>query len=222
MKRPELARHLKNSTFRRELNTALWMPAFENQGVLDEGWSCRDHAWIVAALARSFGTESQVFHGRAVFAGPTARFMSLMDVQFHSWAGLAGMGFWDLSLRPNGNARGMTLAPVVGNTFLPPFPGSVHIARDEADFQRQTAGLRAKPKVTTAIYWPVSNDVVALSSAVAARNLINSPLTDGLNEQFGQADYERLLLHLRQMLLGEQKPLASQGQTALWKQVLAK
>jgi transglutaminase-like putative cysteine protease len=53
------------------INTALWIPAFTNdEGVLDQGWSCRDYTWIIAALLSSFGLESAVMHGCTLFMTP--------------------------------------------------------------------------------------------------------------------------------------------------------
>lgn len=221
-KRQSLEKALKNSTFRHELNTALWMSPFPNEGVLDQGWSCRDHAWIVAALAESYGVESRIFHGKALFTGPRNGKSKriIMHVGRHSWAAIDGLGYYDLSLKPRNTEPCLELSPVIGNKFLPPFKGTVHIVNDADVYEQRVAQLRANTPATEAIYHCLRYDQIVPTSILPAHDAIQSPLTDWLIDRFGQADYVGLMRHLHKVIAGETTPLAPQGQEAIWQSVM--
>src|SRR5688572_6667019 len=56
-----------------EVHRLLWMEPFHNRGVLDLGWSCRDHAFVVACLLRLTSTSTRLVHGKCMYVqGPEA------------------------------------------------------------------------------------------------------------------------------------------------------
>jgi hypothetical protein len=207
-------KRLESIEFRREINTALWVPAFDNAGQPDAGWSCRDHAGVVAMLLRCEGMQTFVVNGRAAFFGSER---STLVLTSHSWAFALELGVWDLSVKAEYAQNGMrvALSPVAGGRVSRHRGGRVHFTNDTAEFDA-LLGSDANAMGLRAVYLDESLDKITTTYVESPAVWINSPLTDRLIARYGRANYAGLVLHLRGIVDGTQMPLASRGQEGMW------
>jgi hypothetical protein len=138
---------LSSPALLRDLNRALWIDPFLNGDTVDAGWSCRDHAWVVAMVCLAEGVPAFVIHGVAGFVGTSATSSTRLRVVIepHAWAAGEQVGYCDLSVKPEYpdpvGGGGVRLAAVVGNRFVGSIGNSVYLAKDRSDFDRGLAPI---------------------------------------------------------------------------------
>lgn len=89
-----LRKVLTDKRFLSELHHLLWRPHFDNHGKRDEGWMCRDHAFLVAGIGALCGYCAALCWGKVALVGPTSNGSAgLLSVDEHAWAGFEGVGF---------------------------------------------------------------------------------------------------------------------------------
>ena len=177
-------------SFLRELHRLFWTDPFYNEGVLDHGWHCREHAWAIALLCRSAAlTETIIFHGSAYFFSPwrdgTER--TIIWQRTHAWVGVPDRGFIDLSVRRTATIEGhsvdMRMEGVYLDLLLPQLRHSIRLCRQRAD-QQAALDAAQKDRRAGAVYVPGDTyDGLLPDIVVNAASWINSPLTDKLRQR---------------------------------------
>lgn len=222
----DLTTSLLREEFLRELHHLLWIEPRINAGMLDEGWNCRDHALIVAAIAQMSGFDAAILMGRAGFVqGPRGAIPGVgIGVSPHAWVGIAGAGQFDLSVRLNAAGRHSSwsdwgVAGLFASQFEP--SGSVRavFAQDPDEYDKAYNAATRLDSTNSAIYY--CDDHAQLTSRMlsnAPRNC-NSLLTGMLEAEFGDRGdlHARAVVHLIERLHGRGTSLTSRPQLEAWR-----
>jgi hypothetical protein len=207
-----------------ELHHLLHIEPFRNEGSLDYGWSCRDHAWTLTLLAKVFGLDAVACHGKLDLVGRTSRSQQplVVNVGRHSWTHIAGNGFTDLSLKrqvcaQNGDGDDcLQTSPVVRNRLVGIEGGRVWTGLGDQEREILLSEAQNAPDIPSAIYTGETYDEVLSEYVDAAPDLINSPLTDRLKKSFSGEIYAKLVLHLSDRLKGKRSTSEGLSKWAAW------
>ena len=222
---------LLKEEFQREIHHLLWIDPHTNKGMRDDGWNCRDHALIVAGIARMFGHESIAVTGEAMFVqGPIGERRPVgRAVNPHSWVYVENVGAFDISARLKGfrdlpewidwktlGLAGSKFRPVDQIVYLSmsdpvKYQNSCNAATHVSD-QKFAFYLRKKEKRVNTVHFQ------------SAFKWCNSPLTVRLSNLFKKRDdlYPKAILHLTALLKGEASSVAHLPQMIAWKEIAGK
>jgi hypothetical protein len=216
---------LLSDPFLRELHHFLWIGPSVHGATTDAGWSCRDHAWITALLARSLGHKPILLHGEALFVvGPNGRSESVSIRQRpHSWIAMEEVGAIDLSVKPQSRVSGsdfrLPITCVFANAWIPRARGKVAFIEDAAVFARAAEELPQRRNQASAVYLINEAEDFHAGHLTRAAGWIGSPLTLYLDSLYGNPSdlYAALLLHLRAFLDGDAQSLTGLPFEEAWR-----
>jgi hypothetical protein len=229
MSRPDFQlRQLVAASFLRELHHLLWTESRMVDNQVDAGWNCRDHAWILSFLLRSFGFENAVAHGEAFFAaGPAAKRPTISYAQTpHSWILVKDLGHIDLSIKPDFVSAGDVFSVPIAWVFLN--KASVGNKCDTRFFSdaaayRRTIGntidqLPERRNHISAAYCISGYEILGSDHLEFAAGWLRSGLADRLGARYGNPSrlYAALLEHLRGILHGTTPGLSALSFDDAW------
>ena len=217
--------------FQSEIHHLLWIPPRVNRGVNDQGWSCREHALFVGALALLRGIPSVVLKGRAAFihGGSEEHPPNGLELNAHWWLRIERVGTCDLSpnllavpgtkLWPSGACTGL-----VGGLFLPEGNVSYASIRDPHEFDQRVNLATHQKHQAQALYSPAAFELLGKEHIERAMNWCNSPLTAQLKAQIpARTDlYAKAILHLDDFARGFAPSVQDKPQMLAWKSVSAR
>ena len=182
----ELRRFLTDRRVLAELHHLFWRAPFTNSGTRDEGWMCREHSFFTASLAALLGYRSVMVWGRLALTGNTlAGDIGMLRVNTHSWSGVEGIGFFDLSLNLENAGPRWACWPsscLAGSTFYPhPMVRFRLYTESEHLMWEQNATEALKTSGFSALYLGERYEDLSTWVVERAVDVINSPLTDELN-----------------------------------------
>ncbi len=191
---------------------------------MDAGWSCRDHAWVTALLAQSYGYRPALFHGEAFFAvGPNGKSAGVSVSQRpHSWVVVEDAGAIDLSVRPdvriNGGDFRLPITCVFADSWLPRDRGSVSVLYDARVYANAIEDLPQRRNTLSAMYLVNEAEWFHAGLVTRAAGWIRSPLTQQLGATHGEPSdlYAALALHLRAFIEGEAQSLTGLPHAEAW------
>jgi len=203
-------RDLLSDRFLREIHHFLWIGPSVLGEATDAGWSCRDHAWVTALLARSLGHKPILFHGEALLVvGPNGRSGSISVHQRpHSWIAIEDVGAIDLSIKPDSRVSGsdfrIPITCIFANAWIPRAKGKVFFLDDAAVFARAIEDLPQRRNQVSAVYLINEAEHLHAGHLTRAAGWIRSPLTLHLDSLYGNPSdlYAALMMHLRSFLEG--------------------
>lgn len=218
-------RDLYSDRFLREIHHFLWIGPSVHGETTDAGWSCRDHAWVTALLARSLGHKSILLHGEACFVvGPNERSVSISVHQRpHSWVIAEKVGAIDLSIKPDSRVSESDFRiPITGifaNAWIPRARGKVFFLDDAAVFARAAEDLPQRRNQLSAVYLINEAEDLHAGHLTRAAGWIGSPLTLQLDSLYGNPSdlYAALMLHLRAFLEGDAQSLTGLPFDEAWR-----
>jgi len=209
----ELGRFIKKD-FLDEIHHLLWDEPFENNGIVDQGWNCRDHAFVTLLLTRLMGFESLWAFGRATFVvGP--RYGSPpygLEQNTHSWVVLKKLGLVDLSPKSQGRDdaswSGMPIKAIIGGRWIPKGKGKLVIASNELEYENAVARASRASHKYHAVYGSAKYLELSPLTVQNAFYYINSPLTDRLRDiHLDDSIYSSIALHLFYLAAGRSQTL---------------
>lgn len=217
---------IAEAPFRRELHHLLWEKPFVNkEGQRDFGWTCREHALFIGALAMLHGFQAAVVHGRAEFCvGPTANSVATgISQDPHWWTRIVDIGSCDLSVRldslPGGVSwDGWDESFLLGGKFTPADSTSFTSVSDPIKHEQICAIATHATGKRAANYLQRSIEPLGLQQIENARKWCNSPLTDRLKKLYPTRTdiYAKAILHLDEILNGVGKSVTALSQMAAW------
>jgi hypothetical protein len=223
---------LRDKRFLAELHRLLWIEPFENCGTFDPGWSCREHALLVACVIRANGESVRIAHGKNMFVqgadGPCRPmgFGQKRDAgSGHTWLKSNSDKVIDLS--PRLAAAGVTgwrsveCSGIVKGEWLPTGHSNVVTCDSGEEYDEAIALASRHDGVNTAIYWEQTEECLTASLLGKALELVNSPLTDELRKFRDVEIYSKAALHLIEIAAGSGRPLAGVAQRKAWKFIAA-
>jgi hypothetical protein len=225
---PELlSLELSREDFLAELHHLLWIEPHKNKGKQDDGWSCRDHALIVAGIAQMRGCRSNVVSGAAAFVqgklngnAPLGRI-----VKPHSWLSIDGCGTYDLSIRLNGfkefrHWEDWAVKGLIGSRFEPRTVNYM-ATRDDATFNNTINAASHLEETRYAIYLNKILIPLDVSHFQNAFKWCNSPLTIRLQKLIKKPKelYPKAILHLIDFLDGKGDSVANLPQIKAWAKI---
>jgi hypothetical protein len=209
--------------FLAELHHLLWTEPFDNEGNRDEGWNCRDHAFITGLVLQLLKQRCAVMYGKAYFIqGPTTEQPGIgLEQKIHAWLGLDGQGFMNLSPRltrcSNSLWRPWGLKYIARNTCSP--DGTFEFARSEDDYAQRFERAAEQADTRTAIYCGKGYDNIDREFAENAFKFIDSPLTKRLSEKYADDLYLKGAIHLFKLVRGDTKSLQQRSQDDAWEEI---
>jgi hypothetical protein len=221
---------LLNSFVLPELHALAWLEPFNNSaddGRWDPGWSCRDHAVVLAALLTAGGIDAQVVRGANVFIqGPTTDGQDpvglgndLAQGGEHTWVHVPLFGTVDVSPRLGERVQSWRPLPVSGlagtDWQVPGLTADVAVVRSAPDYQQAVAIAFNAVDTATAIYWPKRTD--QFGTGMLSPGHIDSPLAHRLKEAAGFDCYFKLAAHLHGLSQGARRSLARISQRKAWR-----
>ena len=212
--------------FLTEVHHLLWVDPFDNDGVWDEGWNCRDHALVVGCLLKLMRHGCAILHGEACFVqGPVgAAPPQALAVPAHSWLGIDNIGFLDVSPRLSKvqypDWRGWPFQCVLRRRCVP--TGRLVLARTRSEYERQVGEATRADGARAAIYFGKKYQEVTKGLLLDAFARINSPLTDRLRQRHDDCVYAKAVLHLYDFLNGDADTLTGIPQEEAWERVAAR
>ena len=212
-----------------ELHSLTWGKPKVNRGEYDPGWSCREHAVAVAALASLAGHIARVRHGRCMFAQgasgdypPVIKGQDSSSPSGHSWTWIDGFGNLDASPRLRERDRQWrpldTDFGIVGTTW--PVRGlhtRVFFGTKRQNYENAIALATHFPDAGAAIYCLEREDDFRPDMLTDGANYINSPLTSRIIENAGPNAYVKMIVHIRRVLSGERRSLATVSFWRAWR-----
>ena len=227
--RAELAQALEDAGVLDELHAFLWTDPFFNQGTMDAGWSCRDHAVVVGQFLVDAGAHVTVRHGKCMFVqGPTqdgAPPVGLgQDVDpragGHTWLSIEGLGDVDLSPRLNireSRWRPVESTGVVGSSWLAEAPSRFTVTGSLQEYDEEIARATHVLDERHAIYFSRREEPFANEIARSGLSWADSRVSLRLLDR-GQPDdlYVRFARHLRGILSDERSPLRHLSRNKAW------
>lgn len=217
-----LLQAVESQIFRNELHHLFWIAPRTNRGILDPGWSCREHAFALGAVALLSSQKAVCCHGRASFVigSEGNRPPSGLDVD-HTWLFVEKLGSFDLSVKAEAIGSGVQETYLARGKFSPPGHISFTSTGSQAAYDVTHASATHLEGVTSAIYLRLGVDPVTDDLIASSRSWVASPLTDELIDRFPKRPdiYVRAVLHLVRLLLGEAETLTKIGQLAAWKRL---
>jgi hypothetical protein len=229
-----IAALLTSNDFLAEMHHLLWVEPHENRGIWDEGWNCRDHAFLVGFLIAMLGDASaHAIFGKAMFAqGPIGDAPPVGFEQGpHAWTGSNLCGHVDLSLRLSGVRHPDFKFPdwpvyAIAGSQCVPFEGTRFVHTANAQKYESTVSQASHSEgVRTAIYLRQATPIPFTKKVLfTAFDFCNSPLTDRLRTQFGQRPdvYASAVLHLLDFLHAETGSMRELEQLEAWEALTVK
>ncbi len=207
-----------------EMHHLFWVDAQENQGKWDEGWNCRDHALVTAALAQLMGFTAIVGYGQAMFVqGPSAEVPPVgLNLSMHAWTMVERGGVYDLSPRLSRTKlegwRPSSVAVIAQDSCEPSVGTKFTMVLEEPEFDDAVARATHDEGRFHAIFkGETTND---LSKAILgdSLNFCNSILTDQLLARFGSKGdlHAKAILHLWEFLKGQATGIRHLPQWEAW------
>jgi hypothetical protein len=228
----ELAQLVADEAFQAELHHFLWTEPLVNQGMIDLGWSCRDHAAVVGQVAFDAGATVTVLHGKCTFVqGPTADGEPAVglgqapnDDAGHSWLGIDDLGHVDLSPKLDLRAAGwrpLRSLGVIASSWRATPNAELFVTPSLTEYEdaiqlaaRATAQLHA-------IYYMAETEPFTYELARDGLSWANSPLTDRLVEFALPADaYVHLARHLVGVARGSRIAVGDRPPQEAWSYVI--
>lgn len=219
---------LKRPEFLAELHKLLWIDPHDNHGQWDPGWSCRDHAVLLCALASLYRLEPTIISGKCIYGMRRTGYPNFIatgqDVTQpggHSWIELPEVGMIDLS--PNiaalTNVWGSevrTFKGIFGNMPEPQGSARLVVCSTLAEYDREIAASPFSEGVLTAIYVLQAAAPFELALLEDPFTRVNSPLTCFLSALFPKSIYAKAVLHLRDRLEGRGRSVAGVSRRKAW------
>jgi hypothetical protein len=215
-------------TFVDEIHSFLWSGSITNYGVLDEGWSCRDHAVLLATLAAVNGISSQLCTGFNMFvlgpssgSGPVGTGQNWVPAgPGHSWLELDDS--WILDLSPTFESLRRLRGPFTScgvtaqewRTSLGNF-GVVCVETPDA-YNQAVAIATHQNEVGVAIYGVERRET--FHAEMLEVDFIDSPLTRTIRG-YGHLIYVKLAVHLSRVLSGESSTRRETTQRKRWRAI---
>jgi hypothetical protein len=223
-----LAEALQHTSFLDELHAFLWTDPFLNQGMVDHGWSCRDHTLVVGQFLVDAGASVTVRHGKCMFVqGPTSDGAPPVGVGQdvdpraggHTWLSVDGLG--DVDLSPKLKIREPRWRPIespgiVGSVWVAMRPTHFFVTDSPGDYDQEIAKASHARDEWRAIYFKQSEQSFA---AIADQGLswANSRVSLRLLQRGLPDDlYGRFAAHLHGVLAGDRRPLGHLSRNKAW------
>ena len=218
-----LAALLSQPSFLAEVHHLLWIKPFVNHGVLDYGWSCRDHAMTLGLVASMLGNEVILVTGQATFVQGASGGRSPRGIEMnpHTWFRAEGSGSYDASWRLDSirnmpqwrawNTHGVFASKVApgaaASYFLTSYPGK---------YGNVVNGSTHLADTRSATYLAERIEPLTPELIEHQYTWVNSPLTDRIMPS-GKALYAAAALHLLARLEGSTDDLSPLDSNEAWR-----
>jgi hypothetical protein len=226
----ELINRLIHGPVLNDLHVLAWVDSFNNSadgGKWDPGWSCRDHAVVLAALMTVEGLSAHVVRGASIYIqGPTSSgeeptgLGNVLEAGGgHTWVDVPTFGTVDVSPRLDvrvAHWRPIPVSGLVGTEWeVPGLASHVAVVESAGRYEEAVTQATRTFDTATAIYWP--QEVERFHVGMLDVSYVDSPLTHRLSDHAGSDCYIKLTAHLIGLTEGVRRPLARVNQRKAWR-----
>jgi hypothetical protein len=217
------AERLTSPLFLDELHHLLWVEPGEHRGQWDEGWSCRNHALIAAAVACALKERSAIVYGKAMYVqGPQDGLPPVgVSVDPHAWFGLDGSGYFDLSPRltqvKDRDWRPWPLSCVAMSRCVP--WGEFRLAYQEREFEDLVNSATHIMGCKRAVYFGTRYANLSRKVLNEEFSAADAPLTVRLASKHDPSLFAQAAVHLCKLLKGEVRSLRGMSQDEAWETI---
>jgi hypothetical protein len=186
-----------------EINHLFWTKVFINQGVnkgmLDWGWSCREHAWAVSLLVGDLDIDSMVAHGKLELLLPPLTSQSqpvVIAVKTHAFVWLTRYGYLDVSMKPKVKVdleSALEFPRLISSRLVPESWGDLEICPIGKALSPLNPAILRPRRLARYKVERLEEPNRRMTQDPCA--WINSPLTDKLRHRYGGGAYGAALLH---------------------------
>jgi hypothetical protein len=224
----DLEETLRDARLLDELHAFLWTDRFVNGGMLDDGWSARDHAVVVGRLLSGLGADVSIRHGKCMFVqGPGSDGTPAVGLGQeaeskgrHTWLAVAGLGDVDLSPKLAADQRpwrAVDSAGLVGSSWVAGRATLVAMTQRSRAYGDEIARASGATDQLQAVYLmqreePFTDDIARAGLSWANSRVSLRLLERGLPDDL----YVRLAAHLLGLLSGERRPLRGISRNRAW------
>jgi hypothetical protein len=226
--RQGLERDLSGDAFLNELHHLFWLAPHVNHGKRDDGWNCRDHALVFAAVAQLRGARASAVSGIVMFVqGSTEGTRPVgRRVEPHAWVIVESVGTFDVSVRlahfkDLPEWKDWQVSGLLGSAFHPRNRVSYMMTADEVAFETCVNAATHQEDGRFAFYLRKRVEPLTADMIKRSYSWCNSPLTDRLrNISKGRRDlYAKAILHLSELVDGSGDSVTKLAQMKAWKRI---
>jgi hypothetical protein len=213
----------------KELHRLLWVKPHSNKGRWDPGWSCRDHAAVIAALLSLRDVRSDIRHGWCtIIQGatqgqpPVGMGQSPPERTGHSWGRVDNLGDIDFSPRFDSSRqpwRPLRSLGIVGSAWkVEGIPDTnVIVCRDAVAYEHEIERAFHLESAARMVY--LVKEQQPFGPSMLHVDFVNSPLTDRIRSIGGDYIYAKLVVHLDGIASGRERSLPGQDEKKWWRTV---
>ena len=221
-------RMMGTSAFKKEINHLLYSQGYTgNDGELDAGWNCRDHALVMALMLKSGDTYPKIANGKCMFVqGPysgNAAFgigQEAHHVSGHNWLVHAKFGLIDVSpsLEASHHRIRAPFNGIFNRVWLPPGKekAKVVLCDEPHEYEQEINKASKAYGHSTAVYMHLDDLEVTEKLIKSPFKFLNSRFSTEIKKRFGSDFYPAVANHLQHYILGERNSLLSLGNLKAW------
>lgn len=212
----------------KEAHALLWSAPLMNNGILDAGWNCRDHAIVFIALLKILGKDAAIAHGKNMLVkgpGPNSHPMGYGQDSTHghghTWILASPDTIFDYSLRlPDAKLgkkwKGLKDPVVEAGVCRTVDNADVILTRSAQDYENEIAiGTRAQGSFRV-VYLLVGTEIFRPEMLMDPFAWIDSPLSNKIVERYTRDIYIKLVMHLHDLAKDRVRSIAHKSQTGAW------
>jgi hypothetical protein len=231
-KKIDQSRMMGTSAFKKEINHLLYSDHhIGNDGELDAGWNCRDHALVMALLLKSGDNFPKIANGKCMFVqGPisgNASFEIGQESHYksgHNWVVHPKFGLIDVSpsLQVRKRRFSVPFNGIFNRVWLPPGKdrASVVVCHNLPDYEHEIHKANHAMTHSTAVYLHLDEMEVTDSLIKTPFKFLNSRISNEIKKRFGPDFYPAVASHLHGYMLDKRNSLISLGKLKAWGTVL--
>ena len=211
-----------------ELHRLLWTKPQNNSDEWDPGWSCREHAVVVAGLLALRGVHSDIRHGWCMFVNGSDNGQPPVAVGQqpplrrigHSWDYVNELGDVDFSPRFDQGRwpwRPLRSIGIVGGAWevRGMADTAVIVCSDIFTYEQEIARATHLVSAARALY--LVSEQTPFEPSMLHVDFVNSPLTDRIRADGGDYIYAKLVVYLHDLAAGRRRKLPGNDEKKWWR-----
>lgn len=225
----EFRPYLTAQDFVDELHHLLWIESDSSFSSPDCGWSCRDHAFIVAGVLQMLGFRAAICSGRAAFVQGCGAGSEpvVLGVAKHAWVGVDDNGYVDLSIRLDPDITRLSEFPrwrkalLFGSKFQDE-DAAFRLFLEEEGFFKELSLAQERTQRCVGLYLQQQCPAITHTALAECLKYSNPRLRERLQASFGTREdfHAKAILHFHERVVAKAPALTQMGWIEAWSKIL--